>query len=267
MDNISTNNNILTYKIDTEQPIDIEELAESLIAIQNIYKKNIFNNEISIQLNEIRKGSYEFDFVVQGLALALPFIENCNSAIEFIKNCKIIFSYFKNYSSQTDKNLFSNEDVVNFSNTLKPIININGGNPTIYFLAASNGIKEEISISKDDAVSISHNIDSFINSKLNNKNQEIIAKNEIFEDKLVELVQTRIDNKKGNKMLCKDIYKKEVDVDFANEYLKKQILENNNPHLHFYQVNLEVSYENDIPKTYKIISIKNIFNKSESLFE
>ncbi|HEC1804407.1 TPA: hypothetical protein R1720_001382, partial [Campylobacter lari] len=76
------NNNVLTYKIDTEQPIDIKELAESLIAIQNMYMKNIFNNEISIQLNEIRKGSYEFDFVVQGLAFALPFIENCNSAVE-----------------------------------------------------------------------------------------------------------------------------------------------------------------------------------------
>ncbi|HEC1785123.1 TPA: hypothetical protein R1727_001556, partial [Campylobacter lari] len=60
---------------------------------------------------------------------------------------------------------------------------------------------------------------------------------------------------------------KEVDVDFANEYLKKQILENNNPHLHIYKVDLEVNYENSVPKTYKIFSIKDIFNKSESLFE
>ncbi len=34
-------NNILTYKIDTEQPIDIKELAESLIAIQNMYRKRL----------------------------------------------------------------------------------------------------------------------------------------------------------------------------------------------------------------------------------
>ncbi|MCW1685104.1 hypothetical protein OLT32_04445 [Campylobacter jejuni] len=39
------NNNILTYKIDTEQPIDIKELAESLIAIQNMYRKSIISNE------------------------------------------------------------------------------------------------------------------------------------------------------------------------------------------------------------------------------
>ncbi|ECP5270834.1 hypothetical protein FT840_03105 [Campylobacter lari] len=261
------NNNVLTYKIDTEQPIDIKELAESLIAIQNMYMKNIFNNEISIQLNEIRKGSYEFDFVVQGLAFALPFIENCNSAVEFIRNFKTIFSYFKNYTNETDKNIISSEDAANFNTTLKPIININGDNPIINFYTINNNTKEEISVSKDDAISISNNIDNFINSRLNNKNMEIIVKNEMFKDKLVELVQTRIDNKKGNKLLCKDIYKKEVDVDFANEYLKKQILENNNPHLHIYKIDLEVNYENSVPKTYKIFSIKDIFNKSESLFE
>ncbi|EPS8472820.1 hypothetical protein ACVH6T_001048 [Campylobacter jejuni] len=95
------NNNILTYKIDTEQPIDITELAESLIAIQNMYRKSIISNEASIKISEVRKGSYEFDIVVLGLGLSLPYIENFNSAIEFIKNCrrKNKISIWKNKTS------------------------------------------------------------------------------------------------------------------------------------------------------------------------
>ncbi|EAL3808710.1 hypothetical protein CNX61_08520, partial [Campylobacter coli] len=123
-------NNILTYKIDTEQPIDIKELAESLIAIQNMYRKSIISNEASIKISEVRKGSYEFDIVVLGLGLTLPYIENFNSAIDFIKNLKNCYSFFKDNKFDNNTNQINIDDAKNTSKIIQPIISI-GNNSTV----------------------------------------------------------------------------------------------------------------------------------------
>ena len=80
---MKTKQNILTFKIDTQEPIGITELADSLKAIGELYSKSI-GGEGEIKISEVRKGSYEFDFI----ATALPLMEHTNTAFEFIKNIK-----------------------------------------------------------------------------------------------------------------------------------------------------------------------------------
>lgn len=86
--------NILTYKIETNEPIGVIELAQSLEAINKLYARNTKNKEDSIKISEIRKGSYEFDFAICGML----FLENINTAIEFCKNLKNILNFLNQYN-------------------------------------------------------------------------------------------------------------------------------------------------------------------------
>lgn len=252
------NNNVLTYKIDTNQPIDIKELAESLLAIQNMYSKSIISNDASIKISEVRKGSYEFDFIVFGLGLTLPYIENLNATIEFIKNLKYCFDFFKNdkIDANDDKQI-NIDDAQNTSKIIQPIIHM-GNNCSV---TINNNSNIYFSATTKEAEQVQKNIYKYIEDK---KRQ---AKQELHTDKYcnnitVEFTQTRTDDKRGNKLLCKSIYAKELNVEFANDYLKRQILEEHNPHMHLYNVDLQVIYENNVPKTYKIVSINNIQRKN-----
>ncbi|HHW1540343.1 TPA: hypothetical protein ACUUHY_000872 [Campylobacter coli] len=252
-------NNILTYKIDTEQPIDIKELAESLIAIQNMYRKSIISNEASIKISEVRKGSYEFDIVVLGLGLTLPYIEDFNSAIDFIKNLKNCYSFFKDNKFDNNTNQINIDDAKNTSKIIQPIISI-GNNSTVII---QNGYSDSecFSVISKEAAEVQKKIYSYIENK-ERKTKEELQTYKYFQNILVEFTQTRTDDKRGNKLLCKNIYNKELNVEFSSDYLKKQILEEHNPHLHLYNVDLQVIYENNVPKIYKIISIKDIKNKN-----
>ncbi|MCE3579486.1 hypothetical protein [Campylobacter jejuni] len=152
MDSIM-NNNILTYKIDTEQPIDIKELAESLIAIQNMYRKSIISNEASIKISEVRKGSYEFDIVVLGLGLSLPYIENFNSAIEFIKNLKDCYKFFKENKFGNNVDKINIDDAKNTNKIIQPIISI-GGNSTVIIQNGYSDPSECFSVVSKEAVEV-----------------------------------------------------------------------------------------------------------------
>ncbi|MBZ7954979.1 hypothetical protein [Campylobacter molothri] len=253
------NNNILTYKIDTEQPIDIKELAESLIAIQNMYRKSIIGNDASIKISEVRKGSYEFDIVV-GLGLTLPYIENFNSAIEFIKNLKNCYSFFKDNKFDNNANQINIDDAKNTNKIIQPIISI-GNNSTVIIQNGYGDLSECFSVISEEAAEVQKNIYNYIENK-ERKTKEELQTYKYFQNILVEFTQTRTDDKRGNKLLCKNIHNKELNVEFSSDYLKKQILEEHNPHLHLYNVDLQVIYENNVPKIYKIISIKDIKNKN-----
>lgn len=256
------NNNILTYKINTNQPIDIKELAESLIAIQSMYSKSIISNDASIKISEVRKGSYEFDIIVLGLGLTLPYIENFNSAVEFIKNLRNCFNFFKNDKFDT-KNYdvpISIDDAKNTNKIIQPIINIGDSSIVIVQNGCSNP-SECFSILNKEATEVKKNICRYIENRERETKEELQTYKD-FQNILVEFTQTRTDDKRGNKLLCKNIYSKELNAEFASDYLKKQILEEHNPHMHLYTVDLRIVYENNIPKICKITSIKDIKNKN-----
>ncbi|EAK6709407.1 hypothetical protein C1V29_06540, partial [Campylobacter coli] len=210
------NNNILTYKIDTEQPIDIKELAESLIAIQNMYRKSIISNEASIKISEVRKGSYEFDIVVLGLGLSLPYIENFNSAIEFIKNLKDCYKFFKENKFDNNVDKINIDDAKNTNKIIQPIISI-GGNSTVIIQNGYSDPSECFSVVSKEAVEVQKNIYSYIENK-ERKTKEELQTYKYFQNILVEFTQTRTDDKRGNKLLCKNIYSKELNVEFSSDY-------------------------------------------------
>lgn len=260
---------ILTLKIDTnEKPIDILELTECLIAIKYLYtdianKNGCVNFEIKI--NEVRKGSFEIDFVV-GLAATtiLPIISNINIMIDFIRNLKFVYNFFNKKDFKIDKNDTDSpsiETTQNFTNLTKPIINY--GIINVYSPAAPD---ENLIIKNEAAKTIAKNAKYYIE----NKEEDKIETNRIesYLNQSLIFKQTRTDNKKGTKALCKNIYNKEVEVKFGNDFIRKSIIEEDkNPLLATYIVDIDVEFKNKKPIIYKIVALKDMEISEKGLFD
>lgn len=122
---------ILTFKIDIKEPIRVDELAESLKAIGKLYSQSIGKKGVIIKISEVRKGSYEFDFI----ATVFSLMENINIATEFIENIKGFFSKGKiDDNSQKPNNLQTKY----INKIIRPIINITGNGNTINFRLNDN---------------------------------------------------------------------------------------------------------------------------------
>ena len=258
--------NILTFKINTDESVNVKELSESLLAIHDLYIKELGDENCSVKISEVRHGSFEFDFTLIMLSI-IPLMENVNIVSDFIGKIQKLYNFFlstKNTQNVTDLPL--REDVENINKMVQPIININGGNPTINIYGRDNK-SCNISISQNEAKTISENGKIFIQQQESIKNQEL-EKILTFQDQIINFQQTRSDNKKGTKAICSEIYKKEVDVDFEIDFIKNNILHKDyNPYSFLYVVDLRVEFKNEIPKKYTIIALKNMRNKDTGLFD
>lgn len=259
---------ILTLKIDTnEKPIDILELTECLIAIKYLYtdianKNGCVNFEIKI--NEVRKGSFEIDFVVDAAATMLPIISDINIMIDFIRNLKFVYNFFNKKDFKIDTNDTDSpsiETTQNFTNLTKPIINY--GIINVYSPAAPD---ENLIIKNEAAKTIAKNAKYYIENKEKDKIET--SRIESYLNQSLIFKQTRTDNKKGTKALCKNIYDKEVEVKFGNDFIRKSIIEEDkNPLLATYIVDIDVEFKNKKPIVYKIVALKDMEISEKGLFD
>lgn len=69
------NSSKTTFKIDTEEPLSVEKIPNTLLAINEEYKKFAdYNQELTI--SDVRKGSYEVDFLPIIIPSLFAAIEN-----------------------------------------------------------------------------------------------------------------------------------------------------------------------------------------------
>ena len=99
-------NDKLTFKIDTNEPIEINDLIKSLKSISIEYSKFSEVKDAKVKVSEVRKGSYIFDLLLTSTVPLLPIIDNTTTTVEFIKR---VYSL---------KNIFLKDTVK--SNDLKP---------------------------------------------------------------------------------------------------------------------------------------------------
>ncbi|HED5992950.1 TPA: hypothetical protein R5V55_001887, partial [Campylobacter coli] len=99
---------------------------------------------------------------------------------------------------------------------IQPIISI-GNNSTVII---QNGYSDSecFSVISKEAAEVQKKIYSYIENK-ERKTKEELQTYKYFQNILVEFTQTRTDDKRGNKLLCKNIYNKELNVEFSSDYL------------------------------------------------
>lgn len=242
----------LTYKIDTEEPIEIKDLIKSLSSISEEYAKFSKLKDIKVKLSEVRKGSFEFDLILTSFVAILPFMSNVNTTVEFIKRLNDLKDYFLNINTAIEPTV---EEATMLNKMNRPIHIVNNGSVYVF----DNNQNVSLSITKDEAKSIATSTTKYIEEK---KKEEVIESNSIFKDRLIKFVQTRTDNKDyGNKSVCEHISESEIKTTFESEEIKKIILDS--PYHFGFLVDLEVQYLNKEPKVYRIMAINDKIDLSE----
>lgn len=252
MSNLNQVKNILTCKIDTPNVIDMDVFANGLHAIDELYKEIVDDKNVKIQIAEIRKGSIEIDIVANCIVPLLAIIPNINKAADFIELFKKICQFFLNKEdSHTEIGNISNPTVKQSQNVyaINQVI-VNGG--TVIFSDKNSG--ESFILDKSTANQINNKIPTYIEEQTKKEERE-----EVLNDVWVSFVQTRKDNKKGNKIVCSRISKKELPVNFDNDYLKEQIIkkDKSNTYNYEYLVDLKINYLESKVANCTILSLKN----------
>ena len=256
---MKTKQNILTFKINTQEPIGVIELAESLKAMGELYFQSV-GGKSEIKISEVRKGSYEFDLIVAVLPLIM---EHINVAAEFIKNIDDIIRFISDFLKKDTKEINLNKPTItqikNVNKIIQPIINIAGDNNTISIHSNDDNEQQNFTINQEQAKKFKKNSELYI-EQITENNESI----ETFINETLEFTQTRDDSKKGTKAICKNFSEKEINVEFANNLVRDSVFkEDDNPHLFSFVVDLEIEFKNKQPNLYKIIAIKDKKVKSQ----
>lgn len=258
--------NKITYKINTENAIDVEKLANSLLAVKNQYLKSTNLDDVEVKISEVRKGSFEFDFIMC-IGGILPLMEKCNVANDFFNNTKKILSYIKNFKKNTklkkDANLYK-ANVADVISMLEPIIEEKNGDVQIIINSGSGTVYNKCTITSEEAKAIKKESHEILENKNNDDCEEITYKT--FPKQSIRPTQLRSDGKKGYKIQCKNISAKELPVDFQNKFLSSSMTSKKDPFNSIFIVDLQVEYVNDKPKSYTILSIYDVIEEDKGLF-
>lgn len=258
--------NKITYKINTENAIDVEKLANSLLAVKNQYLKSTNLNDVEVKISEVRKGSFEFDFIMY-IGGILPLMESYNVASDFFNNTKNILSYIKNFKKNTelkkDVNLYK-ANVADVVSMLEPIIEEKGGDIQIIINSGSGIVYNKCTITSEEAKTIKKESYAILENQDSDTKEEIT--NKIFLKQSIRPIQLRSDGKKGYKIKCKNISTKELPVDFQNKFLSSSMTSKKDPFNFTFIVDLQVEYVNGKPKSYTILNIYDAIEEDKGLF-
>jgi hypothetical protein len=215
----------LTFSINTDEPISIKDLADSLIAFSDEYVNSAKLKDGMVQITEVRKGSYIFDAIMVVRDHILPMVENAQITIEFLENINKLKKFFLPSDEPKDDYLPTKQDSENIKNILQPIYNItNNGTMTINLTSNLNST-DGFSATASEAKTIKENANRYI-KQLDMQKQDEEETND-FTNKLIYFVQTRINSKdKGQKAICEEIAKNEMQTTFANEQIQNEIMDN-----------------------------------------
>lgn len=244
-------NDKLTFKIDTTEPIYVNDLIRSLKSISTEYSSLSELKNVEVKVSEVRKGSHIFDLILASTAPLLPIIDNATTTVEFIKKVFELKELFLNNSidceNESKPSIGQAKMINSLSNHSQNVYN--GCSIHIY----DNNHKEEIVFNKEESKILLINSSKYITQQkqLEKKEKEVIQK-----DRVLKFVQRRFDNKdKGNKSVCEFITKNEITTVFNNNEIRNEILDNATEYL--FVVDIEVQYSDNKPILYKVLKLND----------
>lgn len=247
--------NKIVFRIETEKPLPVEDFTKSLEAFNREYKA--FSSVAELQISEIRKGSFEVEFI-QYIEPASLFagITNINGVFDFIKHLKNLFSSLKKGENLEINSRDSAENILDIT---RPIINNYG---TINMGSGNNNF----TINDKDAKLINEITKKLLEQP--QKNIENQSQTTIREKVLFNWQQVSFNEQKpnvGNKGIIQEIDKRAIRVIFADDTSQtKEEMTTSHNGIDWQEVNyivdVEVMTKDDKIMVYKIL--KNYPNDS-----
>ncbi len=198
-----------TYKVDTDSPLSVEDFSRALIAINNEYKCYSCNQK-ELQICEVRKGSYEVEFISVLIPSLFAALENSNTILDFCSHLKRVKDYIVGTNVSQQKP--NEQSIRNCIEITQPIIHNHG---TINIITGNEKVVVIDSEEAQQVKTLSPQVIKEIGTM-----DEAQPQTNIYRKKLFYWYQTRFDDKKsnsGNKGIIESIQPEAVNVIFEDD--------------------------------------------------
>jgi hypothetical protein len=208
--------NILTFTIDTKEPIPLDLFNKSLASFKKEFD-SITQTSSELYIKEIRKGSIEIDLLaVAGIAAAiLPLIDGVNSIAQFMEYVKRTAGWLSGESQKPKEIKYTMNEFKNFRDIFAPVIQAKDENANIQFI--SEGI-EPIHLDKVKIIKIIKHQE--ITLELQEQNNTVDTSTNVRKKVLFYWNQTGFDDKNlntGNRGMIDSIDTKPHKVIFSDD--------------------------------------------------
>lgn len=243
-----------------KNPVDLIDMANSLIALDNIAKSHISKNhgvrESKILLKGVKEGSDIYQLVMDFGAFVLPLLDGLSTVkevLEYIDSYKTISS--KTIEEIKENKHYNSVDAENIKSFVAPII-ADDSNSNIQITVNGDNNSPIIIINNGDAKKMNENAD-FV-KKLVSDTPKKEEEPKLFEKVLIKMYSMKDTSKKvQDSSYCDEIIKgKSVATVIENTEDKKEILANAFNNL--FLVDIEVVRAEEQIKLYRVIKLHNI---------
>lgn len=249
----------ISIEIKNSQPVELNDLTESLFGFAEEYKRHIGINdpaaqpeEIKLYVKEMRSGSIIADLIAVA-PMMLPFVADANHVMDFCQYLSRAYRYLTGKSHEKPE--MDKADYLNLNRIVEPVakdsgaqINIgtlNVNAPVVISLnsleanAAQNAAKREIELLREPVTGTKEKV-------------------------LLYWYQARNDprSKAGDRAIIESISTSPVKTVFMNEGIKAQMLfDTDNPFTHCYIVDVAVETVRGQPALYRILNVHEVIEK------
>lgn len=143
-------NNVMTFTIDTKEPIPLELFNKSLESFKKEFY-SVTQSSSELYIKEIRKGSIEIDLltIAGAVATVLPILESTNAIGQFVEYVQKTAKWLSGESSKPKDIRYSMDEIKNFHDMFSPIAKAKDDNAEIRFTTEGY---EPISVGKAKVV-------------------------------------------------------------------------------------------------------------------
>lgn len=249
-----------------EEPIDLIQMANALIALNNISKSHISKEhgvrESNILLKGVKEGSDIYELALDLGAKALPLLDG-------VSTIKDIMGYINSYKNIDNKKIediredrhYNSFEAEQIQHLIAPIINNDDNSKIEINVKGDVNAPINITINKSEAKTMKENANTV--KKIVNS-EEIEEESKTFTKVLIEMHKaTKTQKKVKDSAYCDDIVKgKAIATIIDNDEDKKLILED--PFNNYFLVDIEIAKSNNEIKLYRVTKLHNIVPMDEA---
>jgi len=246
------------FTINCEEPIPMETFTSTLVAIQNQFYL-LTGGNAQLLVKEIRKGSFEFEFISAILGGSLfNTLTNFNTIGQFFEYLKSTVNWLSNREKKPDEKKYTMKEIRDFKKIFSPISENRNQSSTIKM---SNKNHDVIEVTHSDVLKIEQNIKMLT---VLDQLEKDSFKETNFTKVLFYWYQTGFDSGKintGNKGIISRIDNKPRKIIFENDASKTKIeMTTTNVSLGLdwqkvgYIVDVELIYKEENIVAYKILN-------------
>lgn len=253
----------LVIRLDNKAPVELKDLARSFNAIAEQYARYVSretepipNRAAKLCVKEIKQGSIIAELIDYAVQTAIPLMSDGVTIVGFAEYIQRGINYLLGKSTKEDSPELSSVDLKDFAQIVKPVAKD---------AASQMNLSSVVNGNVTLTVNINYPEANAIQNVAKEKRRELLAPDDddgTVTEVLFYWVQAREDGKlDGNKAIIEDISETPLNVTWASEELKNQMLKAAHPFNTIFVVDVQVQTVQGKAAAYKVLRVNSSFPK------